>query len=326
MKAVVQHRYGGPEQWQVAEVADPVPGKGEVLVRVHAAGVDRGTWHLMTGTPLLMRPFVGFKGPRNPVPGRDLAGVIEQCGPEVEGFAVGDEVIGTASGSLAELAIVPVRRLARKPEDLSFTEAAVLPVSGLTALRAVRDAGRVKAGQRVLVIGASGGVGSFAVQLAVAEGAEVTAVCSAAKAVLVKELGATRVLDYEAEEIDAAPAGYDVIIDIAGHRPLRLLRRALAPRGTLVIVGSEGGGRILGGLERNLGAILLSPWTKQRLTAVVAAEKGADMEVLTSYVDRGLLRSALGGIYPLAEADRAMEELQAGHVAGKVAVQVSASA
>lgn len=322
MKAVVQDEYGGPEQWRLGEVPDPRPGKGEVLVEVYAAGLDRGTWHLMTGLPLVARLALGVRRPRTPVPGRDVAGVVTACGPGVEGFAVGDEVIGTASGSLAELAVVPVKRLARKAPSLSFAEAAALPVSGLTALGAVRDAGRVGAGQRVLVTGASGGVGTYAVQLAVAHGAEVTGMCSARKADLVRSLGASRVLDYATEEVDAAPASYDVVIDLAGNRSLALLRSVLVERGTLVVAGGEGGGRWLGGTERQLGAVLLSPWVRHRLTGLVASEKGTDMEVLNGYVAAGTFRPVVDRTYPLEESARAMTDLADGQIAGKVVVTV----
>ncbi|MGB0101455.1 MAG: NAD(P)-dependent alcohol dehydrogenase, partial [Nocardioides sp.] len=208
MRAVTQDRYGGTETLQVREIAAPTPGPGDVLVRVRAAGVDRGTWHLMTGMPYAARLAFGLRRPKFPVLGRDVAGVIEAVGRDVTGFAVGEEVMGTANGSYAELALVPEVRLARKPASLSFEEAAVLPVSGVTALQAVRDAGRVSAGDHVLVIGASGGVGSYAVQIATDLGAEVVGVASGAKADLVRSLGATHVLDYDRDAIDAAGRRY----------------------------------------------------------------------------------------------------------------------
>jgi NADPH:quinone reductase-like Zn-dependent oxidoreductase len=322
MRAVRQQHYGGTEQLELVEVDPPVPGKGEVLVRVAAAGVDRGTWHVMTGRPLVARLGLGLRRPRYPVPGRDVAGVVEAVGPGVTSVAVGDEVIGTADGSFAELAVVPERRLTRKPPALSFVEAAVLPVSGLTALNAVHDTAQVRAGQQVLVTGASGGVGTYVVQLAAARGAQVTAVCSGAKADLVRELGATDVIDYTCEDVDRDGRRYDVIIDIAGNRPLSQLRRSLAHDGTLVVVGGEGGGRWLGGLQRQLGAVLLSPFVKQRLTAVVSKEKGDDMARLAALVEQGQLRPVVDRTFPLAEAPAAIDYLDSGATRGKVAVTV----
>ncbi len=320
MRAVVQHQYGGSEQLELTDLPAPTPKAGEVLVRVRAAGVDRGTWHVMTGLPYLVRPAFGLRGPRQPVPGRDVAGVVEAVGDEVTDFAVGDEVIGTARGGFAELAVVPTSRSARKPAGIGFDAAATLPISGLTALQAVRDSAKVQPGDRVLVIGASGGVGAYAVQIAVAYGAEVTGVASGAKADLVRSLGALDVIDYTREEIDRDGARFDVILDIAGNRPLSLLRRALAPDGTLVIVGGEEGGRWFGGMHRQLAAMALSPFSRQRLTSMISREHGPDMQVLTDLVDKGELRPMLDRTYGLAEAGKAIDHLEQGHVRGKVAL------
>ncbi|GAA1477396.1 NAD(P)-dependent alcohol dehydrogenase [Nocardioides aestuarii] len=318
MQAVVQHRYGGSEQLSLAEVADPAAGPGEVLVEVRAAGVDRGTWHLMTGLPLVMRLGFGFRGPKVPVPGRDVSGVVVAVGPDVTSYAAGEEVIGTADGSFAELAVVPVKRLARKPSSVTHEEAAVLPVSGLTALQAIRKAG-VSAGQQVLVIGASGGVGSYAVQLAVAAGATVTGVAGGAKADLVRDLGAERVLDHTRQEIEQ-DGRYDVIIDIAGRRPLPLLRRALAPEGTLVVVGGEGGDRWLGGFQRQLALPLRSVFTRQRLLGLLSKESSADLAELARLVDAGDVRPTLDRTFTLDEAAKAVDHVADGHARGKVAV------
>lgn len=323
MRAVTQDRYGGTEQLRLTEVADPVPGAGEVLVRVHAAAVDRGTWHLMTGLPLVARLGIGLRRPKVPVIGRDLAGVVEALGPGVSGVAVGDEVIGTADGSFAELAVVPVSRLARKPAGLSFEAAAVLPISGLTALQAVRDAGRVQPGDRVLVTGASGGVGSYAVQVATAYGAEVTGVCSAAKADLVRSLGATRVIDYATEVAGADGSRWDVVIDLAGLRRVADLRRLLTPRGTLVIAGGESDERWIGGIHRQLAALMWSPFVRQRLTAQLSSENAADLTELVGLVERGDVRPTLDRAYPLADAARAIDDLAAGRVRGKAAITVT---
>lgn len=319
MRAIQQHRYGGSEQLTLAEVPTPVPGPHDVIVLVRAAGVDRGTWHLMVGHPYAVRLAFGLRRPKHPVPGRDVAGVVVEVGREVSAVTVGDEVIGTADGSFAELAVVPDSRVARKPARLSFEEAATLPVSGLAALQAVRDAGRVRPGDRVLVIGASGGVGSYAVQVAVAYGAEVTGVASGGKADLVRSLGASRVLDYTREDLDDGTR-YDVVLDIAGRRPIRHLRRLLAETGTLVVIGGEGGDRWLGGTHRQLAALALSPFVGQRLTALLSKENAEDLESLARLVDEGRVRPALERTYALHEAAKAIDHIAAGHARGKVAV------
>lgn len=321
MRAVVQDRYGGAEQLRVSEVADPVPGRGEVLVRVQAAGVDRGTWHLMVGLPLMIRPVLGLRGPRQPIPGRDLAGAVVALGPGVTEVAVGDLVLGTADGSFAQLAVVPVSRLARRPDGLEPVAAAALPVSGLTALHAL-DAAGVGAGDRVLVIGASGGVGTYAVQLAAARGARVTGVCGTAKADLVRGLGATEVIDHTTEQVDARGVGYDAILDIGGNRPVSVLRRVLAERGTLVLVGGEGGGRWLGGMQRQVLAALRSPFTRQRLVMLVSRERGDDMARLAEMAAVGTIRPAVERTYPLERAGEAIEHVGAGRARGKVVVVV----
>lgn len=320
--AVVQRQYGGTEQLHLAEVPMPTPGPTEVLVRVQAAGVDRGTWHLMTGLPYAVRLGFGLRRPKHPIPGRDVAGVVVALGAQVRDVQVGDEIMGTADGSFAEYAVVPEGRLTRKPARLSMEQAAVLPISGLTALQAVRDAGRVQPGQHVLVLGASGGVGSYAVQIAAALGAVVTGMASGAKADLVRDLGATHVLDYARDDISGDGARYDVIIDTGGNRPIAKLRRALTSTGTLVIVGGETDGRWLGGAQRQLGALARSPFVGQRLTALLSSENGEDLAALARLVDEGSLTPALERTYALHEAGKALDHLAAGHVRGKVALTV----
>lgn len=322
MRAMTQYEYGSSDCLRLGEVDRPVAKRDEVLVRVHAAGLDRGTWHLMTGTPYVARLGLGLRRPRWPVPGRDLAGVIAEVGPDVDAWSVGNEVIGTAGGSMAEYAVVPVKRLGRKPAGVSFEEAAVLPVSGLTALQAVRDAGRVTSGNRVLVIGASGGVGSYAVQIAAAFGADVVAVASGPKSEWVRSLGAAQVIDYTRDDIDASAGPFDVILDIAGNREVSALRRLLTPRGTLVIVGGEGGGNLLGGIQRQLGAMLLSPFAKHRLVGIIAKESADDLAVLRSMVEAGTLRPTLDRTFTLSEAAKAMDYLTEGQVRGKLAVSI----
>ncbi len=327
MRAIVQEQYGGPEQLALREIRVPTPAAREVLVRVHAAGVDRGTEHLMTGLPLFARVGIGLRRPKWPTPGRDVAGTVAAVGTDVSGFAVGDEVIGTADGSFAEYAVVPLRRLARKPAGLSFAEAAVLSISGLTALKAVRDVGRVHAGQQVLVTGASGGVGSYAVQMATAAGAEVTGVTSAAKADLVRSLGATRTLDYALAGRDDDGRRYDVIVDCAGNAPLRDQRRLLTPRGTHLLVGGEqSDGRFLAGFERQLIAPVLSLFVRQRVAGVMSRETAEGMADLVAMVEEGSLRAPLDRTFPLEQAADALRYLASGRVRGKIAVVVDGRA
>ncbi|GAB03923.1 NADPH:quinone reductase-like Zn-dependent oxidoreductase [Gordonia amarae] len=322
MSAIVQHRYGGSETFEVARLPRPAPGPGEVLVRVRAAAVDRGTWHLMTGLPLVARPAIGLRTPRTPIPGRDVAGTVVSVGAGVTGFAAGDEVVGTADGSLAEFAPVPVTRLAHAPASATPEQAAAVPISGLTALQAVRAA-RIADGDRVLITGASGGVGSYAVQIATAAGARVTAVASGAKEDFVRSLGATEFIDYTAGPIDRSGTRFDAIIDIAGNLPVRRLRRMLTARGTLVVVGSETGGRWTAGVQRQLYATLVSPFVRQRLTGLVSKETGQDMTELVAMVDDARIRPAVDKAFSLDDAASAMDYLLSGQVRGKVAVSLA---
>lgn len=322
MKAIVQDAYGSAEVLRLDDVDIPEPGAGEVLVRVRAAGVDRGVWHLMTGQPYLARLALGLRRPRNRVPGMDVAGVVEKVGSGVTGFAVGDEVFGVGKGTYAELALVPAAKLARKPEGLPLEHAAAVPISGLTALHAVRDVGNVQPGQSVLVIGAAGGVGTYAVQIAKAAGAEVTGVCSTSKLDLVDSIGADHVVDYTRDDIVELGVRYDVVIDIAGNRTLRQLRRVLAPKGTLVIVGGEEGGRWVGGIQRNLWASLWSPFIGQRMRAFVSRERGEDLETLAEMIAAGTIAPVVERTFPLVDAAEAIRHLEAGRARGKVVVTV----
>jgi NADPH:quinone reductase-like Zn-dependent oxidoreductase len=324
MKAIAQDRYGPADVLELREIDRPSIGDDEVLVQVRAAGLDPGVWHLMTGEPYLIRAGFGLRRPSVAVRGRDLAGAVEAVGARVTRFRPGDEVYGTCeSGSFAEYAAAPERRLAAKPASLSFEQAAVTPISGVTALQAVRDCGRVRPGQQVMVIGAAGGVGSFAVQIAKALGATVTAVCGTAKADLVRSLGADRVIDYTRDEIDRDGPRYDVVIDTAGNRPLRLLRRAMTRRATLVLVGGEhGGGRLLGGFDRQLRAPLLSMFVGQRLRGLIAKERAEDLQEITRLIESGAVKPVIDRTYPLADTPDAIRYLAEGHAAGKVAVTV----
>lgn len=322
MKAIVQDTYGSSDVLELRDIEKPRPGRGEVLIAVRAAAVDAGVWHLMSGRPYLLRLMgFGLRAPKVPVRGREVAGRVEAVGEGVTAFRPGDEVFGICEGSFAEYASARQDKLAHKPAGLPLEEAAALPVSGLTALQALRDAGRVRPGQRVLVIGAAGGVGTFAVQLAKAYGAHVTGVCSTEKTELVRSLGADEVIDYTREEFADGVRRYDLILDTAGNRTLAHLRRALTPRGTLVIVGGEGGGHWLGGTDRVLRAALLNPFVRHGLKGIFAAERQADLEVLKQFVEDGSLAPAIQSTCPLAEAAEAVDRLHRGEARGKILIR-----
>lgn len=322
MSAIVQYRYGGPEVLELGSIDRPRIDDGEVLVRVHAAGIDRGTWHLMAGLPYLVRLGFGLRKPKNPVPGLDLAGTVEAVGADVNRFEVGDEVFGIGRGSLAEYAVAEEDKLSHKPAEITFEQAAVSAVSGITALQAVVDVAGVSAGERVLVLGASGGVGSFAVQVAKAQGAGVTGVASGSKLDFVRGLGATEVIDYRTQDFTELEAGYDVIIDTGGRNNLRRLRSALAPRGTLVIVGGEGGNKLTGGFGRQVRASLLSPFRSQSMPFFVSAEHHESIDRLAELMSVGEVLPAVGQTRALSEVPEAMEELEAGRSMGKTAISV----
>jgi NADPH:quinone reductase-like Zn-dependent oxidoreductase len=325
MKAVTQDRYGTSKVLRVTDVAIPEPGDHDVLIKVHAAGLDRGTEHLMTGKPYAMRPATGLRRPKNPVSGRDVAGTVVKVGTAVTRFAPGDEVYGVAPGSFAEYAVGPEDKLAHKPANLTFEQAAVVPISAGTALQALRDVGKVQPGQKVLVIGASGGVGSYAVQLAKATGATVTGVASAAKADFVRSLGADHVLDYAKDDFADGTRHYDLILDIGGGASLTRLRRALKPRGTVVFVGSENTGNITG-MGRQLRGAVVSLFVPQRLAILMAKERASDYEQLTQHLEDGRLVPTLAETYSLAQAKTAMRLLEAGRVRGKVVIVPSSEA
>jgi NADPH:quinone reductase-like Zn-dependent oxidoreductase len=324
MKAIVQDRYGSADVLELGDVEMPVPRDDEVLLRVHAAGVDPGVWHLMTGQPYLVRILgYGLRRPKVRVRGRDVAGRVEAVGKDVTGFRPGDEVFGICEGSFAEYACARADKLLPKPANLTFEQAAVVPISALTALQGVRDRGQVQAGQQVLVIGAAGGVGTFAVQLAKAFGAEVTGVCSTTKADLVRSIGADHVIDYTREDFADGTRRWDLILDTAGNRPLSQLRRALTPEGTLVLVGGEGGGRWLGGFERQLfSAPMRSPFVGQKLRSLSSKERKDDLQTLRELIEAGRLTPVIDRTYPLAEAPEAIRYLAQGHPRGKVGVTV----
>ena len=323
MKAIVQDSYGSADVLELRNVDKPEIAEDEVLVRVQAAGVDRGVWHLMTGLPYPIRlAGYGLRAPKNPVPGADLAGVVEAVGENVTRFQPGDEVFGIGKGAYAQYARALENKLAAKPANLTFKQAAVVAISGLPALQGLRDHGRVEPNQQVLIIGASGGVGTYAVQIAKAFGAQVTGVCSTTKVDLVRSLGADDVIDYTREDFAAGPQRYEMILDIGGHASLARLRRALTPRGTLVIAGGETGGRWLGGYDRQLRALLLSRFVTQTLTTFISSENHADLLVLKQLIEAGKVTPVIDRTYALSEAPQAIRYVQQGHARGKVVITV----
>jgi NADPH:quinone reductase-like Zn-dependent oxidoreductase len=320
MKAIVQDRYGSADVLELRDIEDPVVGEDEVLVRVRAAGAGPDAWHFMTGLPLIARPMIGFRGPRERVRGWDVAGTVEVVGANVTTFEVGDEFMGEARGSFAEVAVAEAGKLVRKPARLSFEEAAAVPVSGVTALQAMRKA-QARAGQSVLVIGASGGVGTLAVQIAKALGARVTGVAGTVKLELVRSIGADEVIDYTREDFTDGSRRWDVIIDTAGRRPLRKLRRALTARGSLVIVGGDGGGRWTGGFFRGmLRGPLVSLFIGQKLGGLTSKLNQADLQAVADLVEAGSVTPVVDRTFDLVEAADALRYLEQGHPRGKVVV------
>jgi NADPH:quinone reductase-like Zn-dependent oxidoreductase len=323
MKAIVRERYGPPEDLEFREVADPSIGEGEVLVAVRAAGVDRGVWHVVTGLPYLVRVSgFGVRAPRRPVCGTDVSGRVEAVGAGVEDLRPGDEVFGTCDGAFAEYAIAAARRLVVKPPNVSHEQAAAVPTSAGAALQSLCDKGQLRAGQRVLVIGAAGGVGSFAVQLATIFGAEVSAVCSGDAAEFVRSLGAHDVIDHRTTDVTRTGRRYDLVIDLAGNRSLTALRRTLTPKGTLVIVGGELGTRLLGGTSRQVRALLLSPLVGQQLRSLLASERREDLLTLKTLLEYGQLVPRVDRTFALPDTTAAIAHLLAGGVRGKVVVKV----
>lgn len=323
MKAIIHEEFGSPRDvLTVRDVDTPTIGDGEVLVEVRATAVAKGDWLVSHGLPYIARPMYGIRRPKQRIAGLETAGVVVDVGPGVTGFEKGDEVFGwTDGGSLAEFVAVPADHLTHKPESLTFAEAAAIPVSGFAALQAVRDTARVEPGTRVLVIGASGGVGSFAVQIASAFGGEVTGVASTRNLSMVRELGADHVIDYTQESITEGGRRFDVIIDIAGNRSLGELRKALTKDGIAVIVGGTGGKTTMG-FGRTIRAMFVSPFVSQTLKPLLSKPNHDDLVVLAELVDQGRLTPAVQATYPLEQAAEAIELVGAGRSRGKTVVTV----
>jgi NADPH:quinone reductase-like Zn-dependent oxidoreductase len=323
MRAVTQRAYGSADVLDVTTIDRPVIAGDEVLIEVAAAGLDRGVWHLMAGQPYLIRIMgFGLTRPKNPVLGMDVAGHVVAVGQDVTRFAVGDEVFGIGRGTYAEFAAAKESTLVHKPAGVTFEQAAASAISGITALQALTTVGRVEPGQHVLVIGASGGVGSFAVQLATALGATVTGVASTGKLEAVRSMGADHVIDYTRQAIDEGDQRYDLIIDTGGLNPLSRLRRALTPTGTLVIVGGEGGDRLTGGIGRQLRAALLSPFVKQRLPFFMSSESLEHIEGLAEHLAGGTVAAAVGQEFALEDVPTAIRAMEAGTLTGKAVIKV----
>ncbi|MGO1543589.1 MAG: NAD(P)-dependent alcohol dehydrogenase [Gulosibacter sp.] len=320
MTAWQQRHYGGPETLALEQIPIPSPGRGEVLIKIRATALNAADIRLLHGDPLLVRLAFGLRGPKEPGRGMDAAATVIAIGPDVTGFAIGDEVVGELpSGALAEYAIAPAERLVPRPENLSVETAAALPLAGGTAWQAM-DTGRVSTGSRVLVIGASGGVGTYAVQLAAHRGADVWAMCGERNRALVEDLGASRTFDYRTTEIGTLPQDrFDAIIEIAGNAPLRTLRRLLAPGGTLVMVGGDGS-RVLGPLPRMLRAALLSIGSKRRLASFLAVAKTEILNELVTLAADGQISPVIERTWPLDQAREAIAHVDAGHTVGKVVV------
>ncbi len=323
MTAVTQHRYGGLETLEYESIARPVPAPNEVLIRVEGASVNAADWLLMQGEPFIARLAFGLRRPTIATRGRDVAGVVEAVGHNVRHFSVGDAVYAEVdAGSFAEYTVAKETRLAHKPSRLSFAEAAAVPIAGTTALQAVRNVATITPGDTVLINGASGGVGSFAVQLAKAYGAEVTGVCSTANLEFVRSLGADHVIDYTVDDFTMSEARYDVIIDIVANRSLAECRRVLTRRGTLVLA-SGNGGRVLGPIRRMLAAVFMGMFVPQKLRPLTAVASGADLEVLRELIEASTITPAIECTYSLVEAPEALRHFVEESVKGKIAIAVA---
>lgn len=322
MQAVVQKGYGSVDVLSLAAIPRPKAGPGEVVVQVAGAGIDRGTWHLMTGRPYLMRLMgFGFRAPKQPVPGIDLSGTVVEVGEGVTRFKLGDQVFGIGQGTFAEYARAQVGKLSLVPSNVALSDAALLGVSALTALQALSDVGGLRDGERVLVIGASGGFGAYAVQFAKALGAHVTGVCSAGKMDLVRGLGADVVLDYARDDFADGRAKYDLVLDGGGGTPLRRLRRTLTETGRLVFVGNEHASDWTAGFGRPLWAMLTARFTRQRYVMMMAKEESSTLDRIAKLCQEGRVRPVIDRRIGLGQVTQAMADLESGKIRGKVLVQ-----
>jgi len=324
MKAIVQDRFGPPDTLRLVDAAMPEIGAGDVLLKVHAAAVNPYDWHMVRGDPRIARLMggVGLTRPKARIAGVDVAGVVQEVGADVRGLRPGDEVFGFARGAFAEYATADAVLVVPKPPGLSFVEAAAMPMATVTALHAIRDRGRVQPGRRVLVNGAAGGVGTFAVQIAAALGAEVTGVCSARNVDLVRSIGASHVIDYASADFADPPARFDVILDNIGNRTIRDLRRAVTPTGTIIANGGGSPGHLIGAVGSILRAAAVNPFVRQRITMVPTAWSRGDLLAVADLVEAGTLRSVIDRTYPLVDTAEALRYVEAGHARGKVVITV----
>ena len=326
MKAIIQDRFGPPEVLRLADIDPPEIGPGDVLVRVHAAGLNPYDWHMLRGDPLIARLIpgaVGLTRPKYRVAGLDAAGVVEAAGADVRELSAGDEVLGFCPGAFAEYARAEAGKVVPKPAGLTFEQAAAIPIAATTALRGIREVGQVRAGNRVLVNGAAGGVGSYAVQIAAVLAAEVTGVCSTRNAELVRSLGAAHVIDYTTDDFTRQPARYDVIFDNVGNRPLSRLRRALAPAGILVLNGGGSPGHVVGPLGTMLRAAVVNGFVRQHLRFLPTREDRAELAAITALIEDGKLTPVLDRTYPMADTTEALRYVEGGHAHGKVVITVA---
>jgi NADPH:quinone reductase-like Zn-dependent oxidoreductase len=326
MKAIVQDRFGPPDTLHLADTEITQIRSGEVLLKVHAASVNPYDWHMLRGDPRIARLMggVGLTKPKTRIAGIDVAGRVQAVGTDVRGLRPGDEVFGFAArGAFAECAAADAALVVPKPDGLSFEQAAAMPMAAVTALHAIRDRGRVQPGQRVLVNGAAGGVGTFAVQIAAVLGAEVTGVCSARNADMVRSLGATHVVDYTSEDFADGSIRYDVILDNVGNRSVRDLRRAASPNGIVIINGGGSPGHILGAVGSVLGAAVVNLFVRQEITMIPTTWNREDLLAVTELVDAGTLCPVIDRTYPLADAAAGLQHVEAGHARGKVVISVT---
>jgi len=324
MRAIVQDRFGPPDVLQLADTGLPEVGADDVLVRVHAAALNPADWHILRGDPLVARLMgVGLTKPKARVAGIDAAGVVETAGANVRGLRNGEEVLGFCRGAFAEYACAAADMVVPKPAKLSFEQAAAVPVAATTALRGIRDVGQVKAGQQVLVNGAGGGVGTYAVQIAAALGAEVTGVCSTRNIELVRSLGAAHVVDYTREDFTGGRSRYDVILDNVSDLPLTRLRRALAPKGILVLNGGGSPGHVFGPVAGILRAVVANAFVSQRLRPLPSRQNQAELLAVTGLIEAGKLMPVVDRTYPLADTVEGLRTVEQGHTRGKIVVTVA---
>jgi NADPH:quinone reductase-like Zn-dependent oxidoreductase len=324
MRAIVQDRFGPPDVLQLADIGLPEVGADDVLVRVHAAALNPADWHILRGDPLVARLMgLGLTKPKARVAGIDAAGVVERVGANVRGVRNGEEVLGFCRGAFAEYACAAADMVVPKPASLTFEQAAAVPVAATTALRGIRDVGQVKAGQKVLINGASGGVGTYAVQIAAALGAEVTGVCSTRNVELVRSIGAAHVVDYTREDFTGGQSHYDVILDNVSSLPLARLRRALAPKGILVLNGGGSPGHVFGPVAGLLRAVVANTFVSQRLRPLPSRQNRAELLAVTGLIEGGKLMPVIDRTYPLADTAKGLRTVEHGHTRGKIVITVA---